>query len=165
MHKDLRKAAEDMRASLAIASFHRKLRFDGKMGKGRENVRQFNANALRDAPCSLGILVDRGLRKEQRAASDANAPYYLSSTEGRIVNVVALFLGGPDDHEAAAYAGRLASHPCVNLTVLRFLPPSGHDNAAYHRASSAASTASSTVAIECQASDEDEIFMSNYYQR
>jgi hypothetical protein len=35
--------------------------------------------------------------------------------------VVAVFLGGPDDREAVAYATRLAAHPSVSVMVARFL--------------------------------------------
>lgn len=50
----------------------------------------------------------------------------LGSVEGisrmqAAINVAVIFIGGKDDREALAYAGRVAQHPGVNLTVLRFL--------------------------------------------
>lgn len=37
------------------------------------------------------------------------------------LHVAVIFIGGKDDREALAYAGRVARHPGVKLTVLRFL--------------------------------------------
>lgn len=65
---------------------------------------------LSQAPCSVGILVDRGLGGAEQIDSASN---YL--------HVVVVFIGGADDREALAYAGRLAHHPGVKLTAIRFL--------------------------------------------
>lgn len=37
-------------------------------------------------------------------------------------NVVVFFFGGGDDREALAYGARMANHPGVTLTIIRFLP-------------------------------------------
>lgn len=65
---------------------------------------------LRSAPCSVGILVDRGLGLIEKISRS-----YVS------LNVAVIFIGGKDDREALAYAGRVARHPGVKLTVIRFL--------------------------------------------
>jgi hypothetical protein len=39
--------------------------------------------------------------------------------------VVVLFFGGGDDREALAYGERMARHPGIKLTVIRFLPSRG----------------------------------------
>jgi hypothetical protein len=65
---------------------------------------------LRSAPCSVGILVDRGLGSFER----------LSRSQTKI-NLAVIFIGGKDDREALAYASRVARHPGVKLTVIRFL--------------------------------------------
>ncbi|MCI17538.1 cation/H(+) antiporter 28-like, partial [Trifolium medium] len=65
---------------------------------------------LRSAPCSVGILVDRGLGSFER----------LSRSQTKM-NVAVIFIGGKDDREALAYASRVSRHPGVKLSVLRFL--------------------------------------------
>lgn len=37
------------------------------------------------------------------------------------INMAVIFIGGKDDREALAYAGRVARHPGVKLTIIRFL--------------------------------------------
>lgn len=63
-----------------------------------------------EAPCSVGIFVDRGLGgSSQVSAQDVS------------YSVVALFFGGRDDREALAYGLRVAEHPGISLTVIRFV--------------------------------------------
>ncbi|KAF6168593.1 hypothetical protein GIB67_005205 [Kingdonia uniflora] len=40
-------------------------------------------------------------------------------------DVVALFFGGRDDREALSYGARMAEHPGIGLTVMRFVPEKG----------------------------------------
>jgi len=47
----------------------------------------------------------------------------------RSFQVAVIFFGGKDDREALAYAGRVARHPGVKLTVIRFLLDSDSENA------------------------------------
>lgn len=65
---------------------------------------------LKSAPCSVGILVDRGLGSIPRISRSSIS-----------INVALIFVGGKDDREAIAYAARVARHPGVKLTVLRLL--------------------------------------------
>lgn len=65
---------------------------------------------LRSAPCSIGILIDRGLGSIEPISKCQVA-----------LNVVVIFIGGKDDREALAYASRVAHHPQIKLTVIRFL--------------------------------------------
>lgn len=37
------------------------------------------------------------------------------------INIAVVFIGGKDDREALAFAGRMARHPGVKLSVIRFL--------------------------------------------
>ena len=46
-----------------------------------------------------------------------------------VSNVAIIFIGGKDDREALAYAGRVAWHPGVKLTVIRFLVDKNSENA------------------------------------
>lgn len=43
--------------------------------------------------------------------------------------VAVIFIGGKDDREALTYAGRVAWHPGVKLTVIRFLVDKNSENA------------------------------------
>ena len=45
------------------------------------------------------------------------------------LNVAVIFISGKDDREALAYAGRVARHPGVKLTVIRFLVENSAENA------------------------------------
>ncbi|GFP97348.1 cation/H(+) antiporter 25 [Phtheirospermum japonicum] len=73
---------------------------------GRE--KSVNSNVLANAPCSVGILVDKHVVR--------------SSTHHR---VAVLFLGGADCREALAYADRMAESSDISLHVVRFL---SHEN-------------------------------------
>lgn len=63
------------------------------------------------APCSVGILVDRGTlgRSSHNVASRTS------------YNIGMIFLGGKDDREALAYANRMAKHPNVAVSVVRLI--------------------------------------------
>ncbi|XP_006649216.1 cation/H(+) antiporter 15-like [Oryza brachyantha] len=111
MDADVRNGIEDSRASLVIVPFHKEQRYDGRMVCRREGRRQLNQRILQHAPCTVGILVER------RLAGDVD-----KGVAEAMSHVVAVFLGGPDDREAVAYATRLAAHPSVSVTVARFLP-------------------------------------------
>lgn len=83
---------------------------------------------LRNAPCSVGILVERGSGFADRISTSSEC------------KVAIIFIGGKDDREALSYAGRVAWHPGVKLTVIRFLVDKNSENAP-RRISNRASTA------------------------
>ncbi|POO03121.1 DNA-directed DNA polymerase [Trema orientale] len=113
LYEDVCNAAEDLRASIILAPFHKHQRIDGKMESGKEGVRTTNQKILRHAPCSVGIIAERGL---------AGVPGFAQLLDSATVQQVAtLFFGGPDDREAVAWSKRIASHQKINLTVIRFL--------------------------------------------
>lgn len=115
MHQDVCCAAEENHAAVIVLPFHKHQTIDGGMEVTNPAIRTINQNVLDSAPCSVAILVDRGLRSTVRYSAAQNAGH----------NVVAVFIGGPDDREALALANRMAEHPCVNLAVLRFLVAEG----------------------------------------
>ncbi|QCD95618.1 Cation/H+ exchanger [Vigna unguiculata] len=122
MPQDIFILAEDLMIALIILPFHRSQRDDKRLDSGNPGFRYVNRKVLRSAPCSVGILVDRGL----------------GSVEGitkceATVNVAVIFIGGKDDREALAYASRVARHSQVKLTVLRFLVDSSVESAALYR--------------------------------
>ncbi|KAI3991533.1 hypothetical protein MKX01_017152 [Papaver californicum] len=111
MHEDICNLAEDKKVSLLIVPFHKQQSIDGGMEETNPDFRTVNQNVLANAPCSVGILVDRGLGASSRATKSHAAQ-----------SIIILFFGGPDDREALAYASRMSDSPDVSLTVLRFIP-------------------------------------------
>lgn len=106
MHEDVCFLAEDKRIAFMILPFHA-LHCNPNSNC---SLCEINLNILANAPCSVGILMDKGLRE----------PAMLDRTG--LMHVVILFIGGPDDREALAFARRMLGHPLVQLTVLRLLP-------------------------------------------
>ncbi|WOL08898.1 hypothetical protein Cni_G17651 [Canna indica] len=104
MHEDVVYAAEDRHATLILLPFHKHVTVDGGMSPDHPAIRTVNQNVLSSAPCSVGILIDRGLSGNRVRR-----------------RVMLLFFGGPDDREGLALASRMAGHPAIEVTVLRFL--------------------------------------------
>ncbi|OAY39994.1 cation/H(+) antiporter 28 [Manihot esculenta] len=117
MAHDMCVLAEDLMVSLIILPFHKNQFAGGTLDGGHPGFRYVNRKMLRNAPCSVGILVDRGLGLAENI-----------STTPRSFQVAVIFIGGKDDREALAYAGRVARHPGVKLTVIRFLLEDNSEN-------------------------------------
>lgn len=111
MHEDICSLAEDKRVALIIIPFHKQQTVDGGMEATNPAFRTVNQNLLANAPCSVGILVDRGLTGSTRLAANEVSHH-----------VAVLFFGGPDDREALAYGWRMCENPGTSLTVVRFVP-------------------------------------------
>lgn len=111
MHEDICNLAEDKRVAFVIIPFHKQQTVDGGMEATNPAFRTVNQNVLTNAPCSVGILVDRGLNGSSRLSANQVSHF-----------VAVLFFGGPDDREALAYGWRMSEHQGVTLTVMRFLP-------------------------------------------
>lgn len=159
MHEDICNCAEDVRASLVVLPFHKFQRIDGKMITKKHGLRSVNAKTLSRAPCTVGILVDR-----VGAAAAAAARVSAAPLEGH--RVVALFFGGPDDREAVAYGGRLAMHPLVSLTVVRFLPASRASyDAEVEMEASKGEEVLMAINNHEKESEADEAFLSEFYTR
>ncbi|KAF7844793.1 cation/H(+) antiporter 15-like [Senna tora] len=103
IHKDIFSLAEHKRTSLILLPFHKRQSVTGCLETTNEAYKDVNLNVLRDAPCSVAIFVDRGLGS-------------LSNTN---LNILMLFVGGPDDREALAVAWRMAKHPENQLSMVR----------------------------------------------
>ncbi|MBA0562812.1 hypothetical protein Golob_007833 [Gossypium lobatum] len=112
MHEDVNHFALDKIANIILIPFHR--RSDPVGGWTEENVQHklVNQNLLATSPCSIGLLVDRGLTSFAEAQKG-------TQQECRIAM---LFVEGTDDREALAYAWRMAGTPSVTLSVIRFVP-------------------------------------------
>nr|XP_043638784.1 cation/H(+) antiporter 18-like isoform X1 [Erigeron canadensis] len=110
MHEDICNGAESKKAAMIVLPFHKHLRLDGHLETTRAEYRHVNRKVLEHAPCSVSILVDRGLGGSSHVAA---------SNVDSLVTV--LFFGGHDDHEALAYGARMAEHPGINLVVVRLI--------------------------------------------
>lgn len=110
LHEDICTTAERKRASFIILPFHKHQRLDGSLETTRTDFRWVNRRVLEHAPCSVGILVDRGLGGTTQIPA-SNVSYLIT----------VLFFGGCDDREALAYGALMAEHPGISLMVVRFL--------------------------------------------
>lgn len=80
-------------------------------------MRSINCNVLEMAPCSVGILADRGLGHR---TNNLRAP---ASGRSSSPSVAAVFLGGKDDREAMTFAKRMIrERKRTSLTVVNLLP-------------------------------------------
>lgn len=110
IHEDICASAERKRAAIILLPYHKHQRIDGALETTRNEFWLVNKRVLEHAPCSVGIVVDRGLG----GSSHVSASNVSSS-------ITVLFFGGPDDREALAYGKRMAEHPGISLVVVRFL--------------------------------------------
>ncbi|XP_042390957.1 cation/H(+) antiporter 19-like [Zingiber officinale] len=111
IHEDIVASAQQKRAALIILPFHKVQQMNGGLESIGHAYRLVNQRVLQHAPCSVAVLVDRGLGGTTQVASSE-----ISYT------VAVLFFGGADDREALAYGARMGEHPGIALTVLRFCP-------------------------------------------
>ncbi|KAL2896949.1 Cation/H(+) antiporter 15 [Bienertia sinuspersici] len=111
MPDDVRRMAAEKRANFIILPFHKQWAIDGTVGAVNRSVQEMNLKMLEWAPCSLGILVDRGPANGSLSILNNRSTYH----------VAVLFIGGADDIESLAYATRMVRHEQVVVTVIRFL--------------------------------------------
>ncbi|KAK4361458.1 hypothetical protein RND71_020410 [Anisodus tanguticus] len=114
MHADVCNTAEDIRASIIVLPFHKHQRIDGKLENDKQGIRTTNQKVLRHAPCSVAMLIDRGLTAGSLNPSGSDS----------LQHIAILFFGGPDDREALGFSKRLGMDHHINLTIIRFLPSS-----------------------------------------
>ncbi|XWS48855.1 hypothetical protein CRYUN_Cryun13aG0112500 [Craigia yunnanensis] len=110
MHEDICTTGESKRAAIIILPFHKHQRMDGSLETTRTDFRLVNQRVLEHAPCSVGILVDRGLGGTTHVSA-SNVSYLIT----------VLFFGGRDDRKALAYGARMAEHPGISLNVIHFV--------------------------------------------
>lgn len=112
MHEDICSLAEEKHTALLVIPFHKLPSKDGKLeAEDNTSFRGVNLNVLANAPCSVGIFVDRGFGVSENGESSLT-----------MRQILMLFVGGPDDREALAYAWRMGGTEGIGLTVVRFLP-------------------------------------------
>ncbi|GAB4833801.1 hypothetical protein Ancab_032050 [Ancistrocladus abbreviatus] len=134
MHEDIFGIAENKQIALIILPFHKHQGMDGKLEDSNFEFQPVNQNVFASGPCSVGLLVDRGigmLGLSQVSSSSiacniggdagSSARSANNRSSRREVRIAMVYVGGPDDREALSYAWRMAAHPFVTLTVFRLL--------------------------------------------
>ncbi|KAG6480114.1 cation/H(+) antiporter 15-like [Zingiber officinale] len=107
MHQDICSLAMDKCVPFVIVPFPR---FDSGASREIEKVaRNIVPQVLSQAPCSVGILVHHALTSSRPLVPEKFR-----------YSVKVLFWGGNDDREALSYAARMARHPGVRMSVVRF---------------------------------------------
>lgn len=104
MHEDIYNLAEDKFSNLILIPFN----------KSSSSLRKLSQNVLKKPPCSVGLLLDRGLGL-LRSGDEGNQ-------QRQQLKVAMFFCGGPDGREALAYSYRMAGSQDVDLTVVRYIP-------------------------------------------
>lgn len=109
MHDEICMLALEKRTAMVIVPFHKQWTSQGIEESTSRSIRSVNLNILLKAPCSVGILVERG---------HLSSIHFFSKS---VIKICVIFMGGADDREALAYAMRMAGNPIVRLTVVRLL--------------------------------------------
>ncbi|XP_062076028.1 cation/H(+) antiporter 18-like [Humulus lupulus] len=113
MHEDICRSADRKNTAMIILPFHKHQKWDGTFEMTRAEFRGVNKKVLEQAPCSVGIFVDRGLGGTTHVAASNVCS-----------ELTVVFFGGSDDCEALAFGLRMAEHPGNSLKVVHFLPSS-----------------------------------------
>ncbi|CAI9111945.1 OLC1v1012296C1 [Oldenlandia corymbosa var. corymbosa] len=111
MHEDISTLALNVLASIIVLPFHRRWAIDRSVESEDISLRMLNRSVLERAPCSVGILVDRG----------HVGPSTSMMSSGKKYSISAIFLGGNDCQEVLALAKRMTKHRNISLTVMRFI--------------------------------------------
>ncbi|KAL0678074.1 hypothetical protein Bca4012_006055 [Brassica carinata] len=113
MHEDICTLALDQTSSMIIVPSGRRWTVDGMFESDDDAIRRLNQALLQSAPCSIGILIDRG--HFSRKGND------VSSKKNYNIDVGVIFIGGKDDREALSLVKRMKHNPRVRVTVIRLL--------------------------------------------
>lgn len=120
MHEDICHVAESKKVLMILLPFHKRWRNkdgDDEVENVGQGWREVNQKVLTNALCSVALLVDRGFGDESQQTPGSAA------TVAQRVCIV--FFGGPDDREALELGGRMAEHPNVKVTVIRYVEEEG----------------------------------------
>ncbi|XP_050369330.1 cation/H(+) antiporter 4-like [Argentina anserina] len=112
MQEEICTLAMDKVTSLIVLPFHRQWSIDGSSIESEDNtIRSVNFSVLEAAPCSVGILVDRGHLGQSTSVVSTPSTF----------SVAVVFLGGKDDREALAFAKRMAKDSTIRLTIIHLV--------------------------------------------
>ena len=106
--------------AMIILPFHKQWKrsnSDDEVANLGHSWREVNKRMLKDAPCSVALVVERGF-----GGGSQKTPRPTANVAQR---VCVIFFGGPDDREALELGGRMAEHPAVQVTVIRFIEKEG----------------------------------------
>lgn len=126
MHDDICHVAAEKKVTMIILPFHkrwRKVEMENEENDNEvtqhqivENIghgwRGVNQRVLKNAPCTVALLVDREY---------GHGPQAFGLSTNVTQHVCVLFFGGPDDREALELGDRISNHPSVKVTVVRFI--------------------------------------------
>ncbi|KAL6987557.1 hypothetical protein U1Q18_013303 [Sarracenia purpurea var. burkii] len=116
MHEDICHVAKEKRVAMIVLPFHKRWRGEGndeEMEDAGHGWRGVNWRVLKNAPCSVAVLMDRGFGADHRENSNP--------TNKVLKKVCVVFFGGPDDRKALEFGGRMVQHPAVMVTVTRIM--------------------------------------------
>ncbi|CAK7344684.1 unnamed protein product [Dovyalis caffra] len=113
MHEDICTLALDELACFVVLPFHQKWLVDGSIESVDSTLRTLNCCVLERAPCSVGILIDRGNQVKS---------IFRESSRGPSLHVAVIFSGGNDDQEALLLAKRMSQQRNIGITIVRFIP-------------------------------------------
>ncbi|KAE8699693.1 hypothetical protein F3Y22_tig00110570pilonHSYRG00044 [Hibiscus syriacus] len=152
--QDVCECAKDLRVSIIFLPFHKHQRIDGKMENSMEEIRTINHKVIRDAPCSVGIFIDRGQTGFQQPHGSPT-----------VQNIATFFFGGPDDREALACSKRMLMHSQVNLTVFRFIQTNTRHNSWINNASQKDEEVIMAISTAGAENEIDNAFVDTFYNR
>ncbi|KAL7613968.1 hypothetical protein Lser_V15G07141 [Lactuca serriola] len=155
MYEDVCDFADDIRASFIVLPFHKHQRIDGKFEKDKDGIRTTNQKVLRNAQCSVAILVDRGHTTTGTQAAGSES----------LQQIATLFFGGPDDREALGFSKRLSTHHHTSLTIVRFLPTSAKDPNVGIDVSQKEDNVLVAIDNESEVEEADSSALANFYHR
>lgn len=113
MHEDIITIAINKCANIVIVPFHKRWAIDGSIEATFPGIRSVNLKIMEKAPCSIGILVDRG---------QIGGPNSVLTRRTKVFRITQLFLGGADDREALAYSSRMAQRHNISLLLVVLKP-------------------------------------------
>ena len=151
IHEDVCTSAHQKQVAMILLPFHKYQRLDGVMESLGPSFHLVNQRVIRHAPCSVGILVDRGLG----GTSQVSASHVSYS-------IAIPFFGGRDDREALAYGVRMAEHPGIKLTVINFVAPPGKSLLDWNTGDGAATVQINEITQDGKEDDDQLFFEPNF---
>ncbi|KAK7336965.1 hypothetical protein VNO77_17519 [Canavalia gladiata] len=114
MHEDICHVAEKKGVAMVILPFHK--RWGGEDEEVTQDLgqgwREVNQRVLQNAPCSVAVLVNRGVGGRYEHGAETNVAI------GKRVCII--FIGGPHDRKVLELGSRMAEHPAIRLAIVRF---------------------------------------------
>lgn len=156
MHEDICHIAEAKKVAMVILPFHKQWR--GEDEEAIENIgqgwREVNQRVLDSASCSVAVLVHRGFNIWSKRVAETGSTVAAK-------RVCILFTGGPDDRKVLELGSRMAEHPTIRLTVVRFTG----DGSSNHCLPTSTSTLEIEKVISLTISDTNKESQQNHFNK